>query len=129
MCAVAVSRFAPYLRLHFWGAGVPNSAPGPDYTLQISGPLRFVASDREWSIDPEAGPDPAYLRLVAKTVARALASDDGSLEVEFTDGDRLAVAPDVYEPWQLDGDDGSLVVSVAGGGLSAWDATPGPTSD
>jgi hypothetical protein len=27
------------------------------------------------------------------------------------------------EAWQLEGEDGQLVVSVAGGGLSAWDAS------
>ncbi len=122
VCAVAVSRFVPFLRLHFWeGAGVPNSTPGPEYTLLIEGPLRITSAEHDWSIDPQAGPDAAYLRLVTKTVARAIASADGGLVVEFTDGDRLIVPPDKYEPWQLDGEDQSLVVSVAGGGLAIWE--------
>jgi hypothetical protein len=125
VCAVAVSRFVPFLRLHFWGVGVPDSTPGPDYTLQIEGPLRIISAEREWSIDPQAGPDAAYLVLVSKKVAHALASDDGGLAVAFTDGDRLVVPPYEYEPWQLDGEDGSLFVSVAGGGLAVWDAQPG----
>ena len=127
VCAVAVSRFTPYLRLHLWGANVPDSASGPDFTLQIEGPLRIVTKEREWTIDPESGPDPAYLRLVTKTISRATAWADGSLEVGFTDGDRLLVPPFEYEPWQLNGDDGSLVVSAAGGGLAVWSAATGKT--
>ena len=118
---VGISRFAPLLRLHFW----PSGDPDREYTLQIDGPLRIVSTTREWMIDPEAGPDPAYLLLVDKTVSRAIASHDGSLHVEFTDGDRMRVPPDQYEPWQLSGDDGTLIVSVAGGGLSIWSPTTG----
>ena len=122
VCAVAVSRFVPFLRLHFWGEGVPDSTPGPDYTLEIEGPLRIVTAGREWSIVPQAGPDAAYLGLVSKTIGRAVAFDDGGLQVEFTDGDSLVVPPHEYEPWQLNGEDDSLFVSVAGGGLAVWDA-------
>jgi hypothetical protein len=55
---------------------------------------------------------------VEKTVQSATALDDGSLAIRFIDGDALDVAPGDYEPWQLNGDDGSLYVSVAGGGLA-----------
>jgi hypothetical protein len=122
VCAVAISRFVPFLRLHFWGTGVPDSTPGPDYTLEIEGPLRITVAGQEWSIDPQAGPDAAYLVLTSKKVARAFASDDGGLAVDFIDGDLLVVPPHEYEPWQLNGEDDSLFVSVAGGGLAVWDA-------
>ena len=121
VCTVAVSRFTPYLRLHFWG-NAPDSTTGPNYTLQIEGPFRLATAEREWNIDPEVGADPAYLRLVEKKVAHAVASDDGSLDLAFTDGDHLVIPADVYEPWQLSGDDGSLIVSVAGGGLAVLGA-------
>ena len=121
VCAVGVSRFDPFLRLEFW-EDAPDSAPGSHYTLAIGGPLRIVTATQEWSIDPRVGPDAAYLLLVTKKVARAFASDDGGLEVEFSDGDRLVVPPFEYEPWHLEGEDGSLFVSDAGGGLSVWDA-------
>jgi hypothetical protein len=124
VCAVAVSRFAPFLRLQFWGAGVPDSTPGPDYTLEIEGPLRIITADRDWSIVPQSGPDAAYMLLVSKKVAHARAFDDGGLEVDFTDGDRLLVPPHEFEPWQLNGEVDSLFVSIAGGGLAVWDPLP-----
>lgn len=123
VCLVGVSRFSPYLRLHFWGSAVAGSTTGPDYTLQVGGPLRIVGRDREWSIAGDSSADPALLLLVDKTVERASASADGGLAVDFTDGYRLVVPPDDYEAWQLDGDDGTLYVSVAGGGLAIWDAS------
>ena len=86
-----------------------------------------VPAGQEWRIDREAGQDPAYLSVVDKKVARAVASDNGELAIEFTDADHLIVSSDVYEPWQLNGDDGSLIVSVAGGGLAVWNAS-GDTS-
>jgi hypothetical protein len=124
VCAVAVSRFVPFLRLHFWGFGVPASTPGPDYTLEIDGPLQIITAERERTIDPQAGPDAAYLLLLSKTVAQAFASDEGGLAVDFTDGDKLVVPPHTYEAWQMNCEDDSLFVSVAGGGLAVWDAQP-----
>lgn len=117
---VGVSRVVPFLRIDLFGPTISDT----DFRLEIEGPLRIVGKDGEWMIDPESGPDAAYLRLVEKTVLRATAFADGSLDVEFTDGERLLVAPHQYEPWQLSGDDGTLVVSVAGGGLAVWEAKP-----
>ena len=45
--------------------------------------------------------------------------------MRFVGGDALDIAPGDYEPWQLNGDDGSLYVSVAGGGLAVWDGESG----
>ena len=119
---VAVSRFLPFLRLPFHGHGGPDGRPNsPGYNLSVEGPMVIVANSSEHRVDPAAGEDPVYLSLVTKTVERATASSDGGLRIVFTDGDRLEVPPFQYEPWQLAGDDGSLVVSVAGGGLALWD--------
>ena len=118
--AVRVSRFEHFLVLEFKGWGVPNSATGPFFSLAINGPFRLVGSGKEHGVDPQAGSDPVYLELVTKTVQMAVASQDGSLAVEFSDGTRLLVAADRYEPWELNGDDHTLFVSVAGGGLSFW---------
>jgi hypothetical protein len=117
--AVSISQFAPRLRLLFSGDG-SDSISGTGYRLQIAGRVRITTAPNEWGVDPEEEPDPAYLRPVAKKVARAVASDDGSLDVAFTDEDHLIIPAAVYEPWQLNGEEGSLIVSVAGGGLAVW---------
>ena len=61
------------------------------------------------------------LNLFGKTVEQAVASDDGALEIAFTDGTVLLVPPDAdYEAWQVTGPSGSLAVSRHGGGLATW---------
>ena len=61
--------------------------------------------------------------LVRKTVDRAVAHEDGSLEVNFMDGDMLFVGPDPgYEAWEAYASDGMKVISLPGGGLATWPA-------
>ena len=61
--------------------------------------------------------------LVRKTVDRAVAHEDGSLEVNFMDGDMLFVGPDPgYESWEAYASDGMKVISLPGGGLATWPA-------
>ncbi len=42
--------------------------------------------------------------------------------LRFSDGGRLEIPSHEFEPWQLEGEDGELIVSVAGGGLAVWDS-------
>ena len=116
---IAISRYVPYLRIEFSDL-VPDSVRGPDCSLVLEGPLRLESGGETIEIDPKNGPHVAYVGLVEKTVLAATAYPDGSLRVEFTDGDVLSVAPDRYEPWQLEPLDGEglSVISLAGGGLS-----------
>ncbi len=59
--------------------------------------------------------------LAGKTIDSAIARQDGSLEVNFTDGSVLNVPVDAeYEAWEASADDGFMVVSLPGGGLSVW---------
>jgi len=55
-------------------------------------------------------------------VTAAYASDLGDLLLEFGEEASLVVpfGPD-FEAWSIAGLDGMRVVSVAGGGLAAWD--------
>lgn len=106
------------LDLPAWAAEA--GAERSDYILEIDAELRFVDSGVEREIDLGEKADPVCLRLLGKTVSRAVAFEDGRLHVDFVDGDVLTVEPSAYEPWHLNGTDGSLVVSVAGGGLAVW---------
>jgi hypothetical protein len=104
------------LWLEFWGS--------PDYTLHIEQAFGLTTSAGTVTVDPEAGPHPAYLGLVGRSVEGAIATEDGALSLTFHDGARIEIAPGTYEPWQLSAENGFEVVSVAGGGLAVWDARP-----
>jgi hypothetical protein len=120
--SLALSRFTPFLRLHFWGHEIDGSTPGPDFTFEIEGPFRLSSNTTTTEVDPETAIHPVVLDLMHKQVERALAFDDGTAVIEFVDGAVLTVPPDQYEAWQLNGDSGELFVSVAGGGLAIWGA-------
>ena len=117
---VSVSYVSPYLVLDLPGWATEDSEADHDYVLQIDGPLCFVSPDQESVVDLEDGPSTLTLHLLGKSIARAGASEDGALRVEFADGEVLVIEPGVYEPWQLSADDGTSVISVAGGGLAEW---------
>jgi hypothetical protein len=121
---VELSRF-PILLLRFYPQDGPDPQARHGYFLRVEGSMVIVIKTVAQTIDPPQGGTAAYLELVFKTVRTAVASADGSLVVTFTDGDRLEVPRDGhYEPWLLSGDDGSLVVSNPGGGLSVWGPDP-----
>jgi hypothetical protein len=108
------------LWVRFWGQGVPNSTAGPEYALHIESAFRLVLGDAVIDVDPRT-PEAALFKLVRRRVIEATASDDGRLAIAFDDGDGLEIPPGAFEAWQLEGDNGELFVSVAGGGLTAWD--------
>ncbi|WP_051637706.1 DUF6188 family protein [Rhodococcus sp. UNC363MFTsu5.1] len=61
------------------------------------------------------------LQLFQEPIVTALASEDGSLVLNFAGGQSLAVQPDTdYEAWTLSGTNGFRVVATPGGGLATW---------
>jgi hypothetical protein len=99
--------------------------------LYIDGPATVVLGGAATQVEPEASPNPVVLKLLAKAVNRAWASDDGRLEIEFSDGDVLRIEPGHLEARQICGEDGLRLVSAAGGRLDEWHedapASLGPT--
>lgn len=74
-------------------------------------------------IDPQADPRQmgATLRLLRKTITRAIAHKDGRLEIDFDDGSLVRVpSSSGYEPWELHGPDDLIMVASAGGDLVVW---------
>jgi hypothetical protein len=124
VCTVRFSSvISVFVRLEFWPPSyfdVGLGSPDPEYNLDIEGSFSLRLGDQIVAVHP-GQPIPAEcLRLIEKSVARAAASDDGALLIEFADGDQLTIDAARYEPWQVNGDDGYLVVSIAGGGLAVW---------
>ena len=91
-------------------------------TIRIEG--RFVLSrdgdETPLSVDRIEDMGKALV-LIGKTVSKALARGSGALGLTFVDGTELSVPPDPSrEAWEFVASDRSVVVSLAGGGLSSW---------
>jgi hypothetical protein len=101
------------LWLRFW-------FPRTEYGLHIEGEFRVVTGGVARHNDPRT-PHESWFGLCNRTIRTAEAADDGALTIRFMDGGELLIAPGRYEPWRLEGEDGELFVSVAGGGLAIWE--------
>ncbi|MEO5662973.1 MAG: DUF6188 family protein [Nocardioides sp.] len=114
----SVSRFA--IRLAFWGediGSVSREIQVEHETLE----LRLPNSDRTASLDRD---DPvavtSLLSALSQPVIR-LSVDDGKLVVELKGGLVIGVDSDEhYESWQINSDDGLLIVCAPGGELTIW---------
>ncbi len=101
--------------------------PGGKGDLQIGGRFLVKYRESEWQLSAEENLEEVGKAVVLfnKTVAGAVALEDGTLEMSFTDGTTLSVPPDPdYEAWTYAGPDHFLVVSLPGGGLAVWDSDP-----
>jgi hypothetical protein len=125
IASVVVSYVSPYIILTLPAWTSADDDPRPDAVINVDGPVSLTIESGQVTVDPESGPNDAFLHLIGKTVATADASDDGSLLLTFQDGATLAIAPFQYEAWHFVADDGSQVASVAGGGLGIWHSQSG----
>ncbi|WP_051485784.1 DUF6188 family protein [Nocardioides sp. J54] len=74
--------------------------------------------------DAQEGEEDALAHLVGQRVLSAVVFKTGALRVVVSSGTCLRVpADDHYEPWQLSGVDGSMLISLPGGGVAKF---PGP---
>jgi Family of unknown function (DUF6188) len=92
----------------------------------IEGPFEFVDDGLARAFDPN-GPHPEdlgpALKLRRKTIEAAIISDDGGLQLQFSDQLSLHV-PSLpqYEAWELFEGDGKHIICLPGGGLATWPA-------
>jgi len=98
------------------------------YVVGVSSPLTVEHDGRRIRLDPEGGAPESFgpvHQLVGRTVEAAVVDRSGALDVTFDNGARLTVEPDPhYEAWNVSGPDGALVVSMPGGELAVWAASP-----
>jgi hypothetical protein len=61
------------------------------------------------------------LRVLRNNITRCIAYKDGRLEIDFEDGTLMKVpSASGYEPWELSGPDGILMVVNTDGQLVTW---------
>ncbi len=94
-----------------------------EFTIKIEGNFTLTLAGQTYSLTPihriALGP---ALELYGKIVDRAVATQDGSLFLTFSDETEIVVHPnDRYEAWGLSGPDGLLLVSLPGRGLAVWE--------
>ena len=102
------------------GSGVHLGLDGaPQYTITVECPLLITGLEgaRE-PIEPQVVE--RLTELVPATV-QAIAVQSGTLSIGLAGAVEIVVTPtDMYEAWQVNGNDGSLLVCLPGGGLSWW---------
>jgi hypothetical protein len=120
---VTFARVVPLVRFQFW----TDDLADPDYALYVDGQIKGTIAGKPVLVDPSGGLPAQLLEIVGTQIIRARALEEGALELEFGHGDqlfvdasKLAVGAGGFEPWQLCGEDGYRLVSIAGGGLSVW---------
>jgi hypothetical protein len=100
-----------------------STAGCAEATISISGTFDLQSKNALRRLRPERGAStlaPA-LGLLGLTVDHAEAYKDGTLELAFSDGSRVRVAPDpVYEAWEFAGGRGAKAVALPGGDLAVW---------
>lgn len=97
---------------------------GADLDIAIATPFSIEDSERTHRLDPERpeslGPALTILRQVVES---ATVNEDGGLELVFSNGLTLRLAPDPnYEAWESTSSGGAKVVCLPGGSLAVWDA-------
>jgi hypothetical protein len=98
----------------------------PGASIRISGSFDIHTGDgRVWSLHPsdDARALAPALILIGLTVNRANAYKNGTLDMIFSDGSRVYVAPDAdFEAWEFSGEQGTKAVSLPGGEVAIWSA-------
>lgn len=93
------------------------------FELRIQESFVLGRCGEEFTFDPEGEPmaiAPA-LALSRQDIEQAVAFKDGSLRAIFSDGGVLRVpGGEKYEPWQIVGPAGFMLVSLPGGDLAVW---------
>jgi Family of unknown function (DUF6188) len=100
--------------------------PNEDTTVWIGGQFKLELDGTEHLLSAEHRENigPVFV-LLRRTVESAVAFKNGTLEITFKEGGRLAVAADPnYESWGVTGVRWLRIVCMPGGELAVWLADP-----
>ena len=97
-----------------------------DYFIRIESPFEIVSPGSVIKLSPEDDAAPNFdplIKLVGQRIIEAEISDKGTLKVHFENSVSLSVEADPeYEAWTVTGPAGLIIVCLAGGELSVWNA-------
>ena len=95
----------------------------PSYLVRIEGPCVFSIDGETFQFrgTPYDSTMEKSQAIVGNRITSARAYEDGRLELILEGGASISCAPDgKFEPWQISGPDGFLVVSKPSGALEIW---------
>ena len=91
----------------------------PNYTITIECPVTISESGEP--LEVQSTPVLEKLRELLMSEVDSVEQSGGMLTISFGGGAQIVVPPDeLYEAWQVNADDGSLVVCMPGGELAVW---------
>jgi hypothetical protein len=95
----------------------------PSYLLRIEGKCVFNADGETFHFrgTPYDSSMEKLRVVVGRSITNACAYKDGRLELKLEGGASIISSPDgQFEPWQISGPNGFLVVSMPSGALEIW---------
>lgn len=91
----------------------------PNYTISIECPVTITESGEP--LEVQSTPVLEMLRGLLMSEIVSVEQSRGVLTISFGGGAQIVVPPDeLYEAWQVNADNGSLVVCTPGGELAVW---------
>ena len=103
--------------------GIVLWANDAEVSIRIEAPFTLEAAGASHTIDPINDRDSLCytLGLFGKSVSEGRAYKTGVLELKFTDGTSIRVdSGSKFEPWEVSGSHGLLVVSLPDHRLAVW---------
>jgi hypothetical protein len=109
--------------VYFQGSLRMDIGLDPSYLLRIEGQCGFNIDGEDFHFrgTPYDSTIERLQAIVGHQITSACAHEDGRLELILEGGDSITSSPDgKFEPWQISGPDGFLVVSMPSGALEIW---------
>lgn len=98
------------------------TAGGYEISIETEFTLTMGHQSFRFSPEPAIANSAPLAALVGQAITSAVAENNGTLTVEFANGDRLVVEPSpAYEAWTVAGPGGVEAVCMPGGELATWD--------
>lgn len=94
---------------------------GYEISIETDFTLNTAGQTLSYSPGPSNAEAKPLVNLKGQSITTATAENNGTLTIQFTNGDILQVNPNqTYEAWTIAGPDGIEAVCMPGGTLTTW---------